>query len=60
MKRKKAEVEEREASLDKEEKILEGIRDSLKGNTAVFRLVDHSLSPLASQTRLKYSTTRSR
>jgi hypothetical protein len=31
MKRKKAEVEEHESSLDKEEKILEGIRDSLKG-----------------------------
>lgn len=31
MKKKKAEVEEYELSLDKEEKILEGIRDSLKG-----------------------------
>jgi hypothetical protein len=30
MKKKKAEVEEYELSLDKEEKILEGIRDSLK------------------------------
>jgi structural maintenance of chromosome 4 len=31
MKRKKTEVEEHELSLDKEEKVLEGIRDSLKG-----------------------------
>jgi len=31
MKKKKVEVEEYELSLDKEEKILEGIRDSLKG-----------------------------
>ena len=31
MKKKKVEVEEYESSLDKEEKILEGIRDSLKG-----------------------------
>jgi structural maintenance of chromosome 4 len=33
MKKKKAEVEEYELSLDKEEKILEGIRDSLKGKS---------------------------
>jgi structural maintenance of chromosome 4 len=31
MKKKKVEVEEYESSLDKEEKILEGICDSLKG-----------------------------
>ncbi|KIM73223.1 hypothetical protein PILCRDRAFT_15413 [Piloderma croceum F 1598] len=36
MKKKKAEVEEYELSLDKEEKILEGIRDSLKDKTQVF------------------------
>ena len=30
MKKKKVEVEEYELSLDKEEKILEGIRDNLK------------------------------
>jgi structural maintenance of chromosome 4 len=32
MKKKKVEVEELELSLDQEEKVLEGIRDSLKGN----------------------------
>jgi structural maintenance of chromosome 4 len=31
MKKNKVEVEKYELSLDKEEKILEGIRDSLKG-----------------------------
>ena len=36
MKRKKAEVEEHESSLDKEEKILEGIRDSLKGKLFIY------------------------
>lgn len=35
MKRKKTEVEEYEASLDKEEKVLETIRDSLKGKCLV-------------------------
>jgi len=38
MKRKKAEVEEHESSLDKEEKILEGIRDSLKGELFIYFL----------------------
>lgn len=32
MKKKKVEVEELELSLDQEEEVLEGIRDSLKGN----------------------------
>jgi len=36
MKKKKAEVEEYELSLDKEEKILEGIRDSLKGESYIY------------------------
>jgi len=36
MKKKKAEVEEYESSLDNEEKILEGIRDSLKGKMVFF------------------------
>jgi hypothetical protein len=62
MKRKKTEVEEHELSLDKEEKVLEGIRDSLKGKNASF-LVHATMQPLMyvrSQTRPKYSTIRSR
>ena len=45
MKKKKAEVEEYESSLDNEEKILEGIRDSLKGKM-VSSLTSQTKQPL--------------
>jgi hypothetical protein len=62
MKRKKTEIEEHESSLDREEKVLEGIRDSLKGTGLCFlgHGITQSLICVRSQTRPKYFTTRSK
>lgn len=60
MEREKAKVEEYEASLVKEEKILEGIRDSLKGTSITFVARVHTDVSSGVQTRRRYSTTRSK
>ena len=50
MKKKKAEVEEYESSLDNEEKILEGIRDSLKGKMVSFLTSNEAVINLSTYT----------
>lgn len=59
IKRKKTEVEEHEISLDKEEKVLEGIRDSLKGKIDFLKII-RPLMPTHSKTKPRYSTIRSK
>ena len=54
IKRNKVKVEEHEASLLEEEKILEGIRDSLKGNFHSFfiLLIDETMSVPSDKTQV--------
>jgi hypothetical protein len=60
IKRNKVKVEEHEASLLEEEKILEGIRDSLKGNFHSFFILPKADTLSMPQTRLKSSMTKSK
>ena len=60
IKRNKVKVEEHEASLLEEEKVLEGIRDSLKGNFHSFFILPIADTVSIPQTRLKSSMTRSK
>ncbi len=45
MKSEKKKADQFEENLQKEEKVLEGIRDSLKGIKFFFFLLDHALIP---------------
>ena len=60
IKRNKVKVEEHEASLLEEEKILEGIRDSLKGDFHSFFILPIADTLFIPQTRLKSSMTKSK
>ena len=60
IKRNKVKVEEHEASLLEEEKILERIRDSLKGDFHSFFVLPITDTLFVPQTRLKSSMTKSK
>ena len=60
IKRNKVKVEEHEASLLEEEKILEGIRDSLKGNLHSIFILPISDTLFIPKTRLKSFMTKSK